>query len=85
MFFSIIFLFLLQALFQWRDNVARAEDESTGYVLPNRLLLEIGTGTQLSLSFINCNFALDCVSTGILLILHHIVGLKSTTDACFFQ
>ncbi|KAM0944123.1 putative ribonuclease D [Dioscorea sansibarensis] len=34
-------LAIVAALFQWRDNVARAEDESTGYVLPNRLLLEI--------------------------------------------
>jgi len=26
------------ALFDWRDAVARAEDESTGYIMPNRLL-----------------------------------------------
>ncbi|KAJ6434025.1 hypothetical protein OIU84_017690 [Salix udensis] len=26
----------------WRDAVARAEDESTGYILPNKTLLEIG-------------------------------------------
>lgn len=32
----------LQGLFEWRDAVARAEDESTGYVLPNKTLLEIG-------------------------------------------
>uniref|UniRef100_A0A803MVA2 HRDC domain-containing protein n=1 Tax=Chenopodium quinoa TaxID=63459 RepID=A0A803MVA2_CHEQI len=29
------------ALYEWRDNVAREEDESTGYVLPNKVLLEI--------------------------------------------
>lgn len=32
----------LQALCEWRDIIARAEDESTGYVLPNKTLLEIG-------------------------------------------
>ncbi|XP_074568473.1 protein RRP6-like 1 [Curcuma longa] len=28
-------------LYQWRDSIARAEDESTGYILPNKTLLEI--------------------------------------------
>ncbi|NXT89005.1 EXOSX protein, partial [Anhinga rufa] len=28
-------------LFAWRDNMARQEDESTGYVLPNHMLLKI--------------------------------------------
>jgi len=32
----------LQGLCEWRDIVARAEDESTGYVLPNKTVLEIG-------------------------------------------
>lgn len=32
----------LQGLCQWRDVVARAEDESTGYIMPNKTLLEIG-------------------------------------------
>ncbi|XP_074655817.1 exosome complex component 10-like [Tubulanus polymorphus] len=31
----------LRGLFEWRDNVARLEDESTGYVLPNHMLLQI--------------------------------------------
>lgn len=31
-----------QGLYEWRDVIARAEDESTGYVLPNKELLEIG-------------------------------------------
>ncbi|KAL0346918.1 UNVERIFIED_CONTAM: protein RRP6-like 2 [Sesamum calycinum] len=31
----------LYGLCEWRDAVARAEDESTGYVLPNRTLIEI--------------------------------------------
>ncbi|KNA10843.1 hypothetical protein SOVF_140560 [Spinacia oleracea] len=34
-------LFVLSALFEWRDTVARQDDESTGYVLPNKQLLEI--------------------------------------------
>lgn len=32
----------LQGLCEWRDVVARAEDESTGYILPNKTLIEIG-------------------------------------------
>jgi exosome complex exonuclease RRP6 len=32
----------LQSLYQWRDGLARDEDESTGYILPNKTLLEIG-------------------------------------------
>jgi exosome complex exonuclease RRP6 len=31
----------MQGLCHWRDYVARAEDESTGYILPNKTLLEI--------------------------------------------
>ncbi|XP_028766878.1 protein RRP6-like 2 [Neltuma alba] len=34
-------LAVVSGLYQWRDIVARAEDESTGYVLPNKTLLEI--------------------------------------------
>lgn len=34
-------LLVMQGLSQWRDYVARAEDESTGYILPNKTLLEI--------------------------------------------
>ncbi|KAE8794589.1 protein RRP6-like 1 [Hordeum vulgare] len=34
-------LAVLAGLYQWRDGVARAEDESTGYILPNKTLLEI--------------------------------------------
>ncbi|KAG2325319.1 hypothetical protein Bca52824_008047 [Brassica carinata] len=34
-------LAIVAGLCEWRDYVARAEDESTGYVLPNKLLLEI--------------------------------------------
>lgn len=33
---------LTQALHEWRDRIARQEDESTGYVLPNKALIEIG-------------------------------------------
>ncbi|XP_022335537.2 exosome complex component 10-like [Crassostrea virginica] len=31
----------LQRLYQWRDKLGRMEDESTGYVLPNHMLLQI--------------------------------------------
>ncbi|XP_021281829.1 protein RRP6-like 2 [Herrania umbratica] len=34
-------LAIVAALCEWRDIIARAEDESTGYVLPNKTLLEI--------------------------------------------
>ncbi|KAJ3702430.1 hypothetical protein LUZ61_006135 [Rhynchospora tenuis] len=34
-------LAVVAGLCQWRDYVARAEDESTGYILPNKTLLEI--------------------------------------------
>ncbi|XP_062200590.1 protein RRP6-like 2 [Phragmites australis] len=34
-------LAVLSSLYQWRDSIARAEDESTGYILPNKILLEI--------------------------------------------
>ena len=34
-------LAIVAGLFGWRDLVARAEDESTGYILPNKTLLEI--------------------------------------------
>ncbi|KAJ1393279.1 Ribonuclease H-like superfamily [Sesbania bispinosa] len=34
-------LAIVSGLCQWRDIVARAEDESTGYVLPNKSVIEI--------------------------------------------
>ncbi|WOK91587.1 protein RRP6-like 2 isoform X1 [Canna indica] len=34
-------LAVASGLFQWRDNIARTEDEGTGYILPNKTLLEI--------------------------------------------
>ncbi|KAL4607149.1 hypothetical protein ACB092_09G153700 [Castanea dentata] len=34
-------LAIVAGLCEWRDVVARAEDESTGYILPNKTLLEI--------------------------------------------
>lgn len=40
---SICYFNYRQGLCEWRDGVARAEDESTGYVLPNKTLLEIGS------------------------------------------
>lgn len=45
-------LAIVAGLCEWRDVVARAEDESTGYILPNKILLEIAkqmpvTGSKL--------------------------------------
>uniref|UniRef100_A0A0E0M7Z1 HRDC domain-containing protein n=1 Tax=Oryza punctata TaxID=4537 RepID=A0A0E0M7Z1_ORYPU len=34
-------LAVLANIYKWRDSVARGEDESTGYILPNKTLLEI--------------------------------------------
>ncbi|VEN41035.1 unnamed protein product [Callosobruchus maculatus] len=34
-------LYALRELYKWRDEIARQEDESTGYVLPNHMLLQI--------------------------------------------
>ncbi|KAF5295448.1 hypothetical protein FQA39_LY13109 [Lamprigera yunnana] len=34
-------MFALKELYMWRDNFARSEDESTGYILPNHMLLQI--------------------------------------------
>lgn len=34
-------LYAFKELFLWRDNIARSEDESYGYVLPNHMMLQI--------------------------------------------
>ncbi|XP_027357205.1 protein RRP6-like 2 [Abrus precatorius] len=34
-------LAIVSALFEWRDFIARLKDESTGYILPNKLVLKI--------------------------------------------
>lgn len=34
-------LYALQGIFAWRDKIARQEDESYGYVLPNHMMLHI--------------------------------------------
>lgn len=34
-------LSIVAGLCEWRDMIARSEDESTGYILPNKVLLEI--------------------------------------------
>ncbi|KAL6507822.1 hypothetical protein OROGR_024017 [Orobanche gracilis] len=41
-------LAVVSGLYEWRDVVARAEDESTGFVLPNRTLIEIAKQMPLS-------------------------------------
>ncbi|XP_027359392.1 protein RRP6-like 2 isoform X2 [Abrus precatorius] len=43
-------LAIVSGLCEWRDIVARAEDESTGYVLPNKSLLEIAKQMPLTTS-----------------------------------
>ncbi|CAF1343036.1 unnamed protein product, partial [Didymodactylos carnosus] len=39
--FNVRQLAALKSLYYWRDKLARQEDESTGYVLPNHMLLQI--------------------------------------------
>ncbi|CAF2310522.1 unnamed protein product [Rotaria sp. Silwood2] len=39
--FNIRQLAALKSLYYWRDRIARQEDESTGFVLPNHMLLQI--------------------------------------------
>ncbi|KAG9134684.1 hypothetical protein Leryth_001009 [Lithospermum erythrorhizon] len=43
-------LAVVAGLCEWRDIVARAEDESTGFILPNRTLVEIATEMPLTTS-----------------------------------
>ncbi|KAL5708750.1 Protein RRP6-like 2 [Ranunculus cassubicifolius] len=43
-------LSIVAGLCEWRDAVARSEDESTGYILPNRTLLEIARQMPLTVS-----------------------------------
>ena len=33
---------VLKALLKWRDFIARIEDESVGYIMPNHVLFQIG-------------------------------------------
>uniref|UniRef100_A0A1J3HPW1 Exosome component 10 n=1 Tax=Noccaea caerulescens TaxID=107243 RepID=A0A1J3HPW1_NOCCA len=39
--FNAVQLSIVAGLCEWRDPIARADDESTGYVLPNKTLLDI--------------------------------------------
>ncbi|KAF8112094.1 hypothetical protein N665_0067s0015 [Sinapis alba] len=39
--FNAVQLAIVAGLCEWRDRIARADDESTGYVLPNKTLLEV--------------------------------------------
>ncbi|KAK8620335.1 hypothetical protein V6N13_066814 [Hibiscus sabdariffa] len=43
-------LAIVAALCEWQDYIARAEDESTGYILPNKVLLEIAKQMPLTVS-----------------------------------
>ncbi|KAF9616938.1 hypothetical protein IFM89_033008 [Coptis chinensis] len=46
----LLLLVILQGLCEWRDAVARAEDESTGYILPNKTILEIARQMPVTVS-----------------------------------
>ncbi|EOA18657.1 hypothetical protein CARUB_v10007233mg [Capsella rubella] len=48
--FNAAQLAIVAGLCEWRDFIARAEDESTGYVLPNKVLLDIAKEMPLSVS-----------------------------------
>ncbi|KAH8491359.1 hypothetical protein H0E87_023489 [Populus deltoides] len=43
-------LAIVAGLYEWRDAIARAEDESTGYILPNKTLLEIAKEMPVTIS-----------------------------------
>ncbi|GKV48109.1 hypothetical protein SLEP1_g54944 [Rubroshorea leprosula] len=47
-------LAIVAALYEWRDIMARGEDESTGYILPNKSLLEIAKQMPVSPSKLRC-------------------------------
>ncbi|KAF9599196.1 hypothetical protein IFM89_035655 [Coptis chinensis] len=48
--FSSHQLSIVAGLCEWRDTVARAEDESTGYILPNKTILEIARQMPVTVS-----------------------------------
>ncbi|KAL8210420.1 hypothetical protein R6Q57_004857 [Mikania cordata] len=41
-------LAIVAGLCEWRDVIARSEDESTGYILPNKVLIEIAKQTPVT-------------------------------------
>jgi len=41
---------IFAALYDWRDKIARLEDESTGYVLPNKMLLSLSRAMPQSIN-----------------------------------
>lgn len=38
----VAMVLILAGFYEWCDVLARAEDESTGYILPNKVILLIG-------------------------------------------
>ena len=46
---STLQLTVFKRLHQWRDQIAREEDESTGYVLPNRSLINLAASLPASM------------------------------------
>lgn len=79
----LFFSSLSQALHGWRDGIARQEDESTGYVLPNKALIEIGIANLFILLFCKAR----CVTLLTLLLLLFFC-IQSKADAyryCAFK
>lgn len=67
-------LYALREIYRWRDRIARQEDESTGYVLPNHMMVQICRTLPREMQGILacCNPIPPLVRT-FLLELHHIV------------
>ncbi|XP_069699387.1 exosome complex component 10 homolog [Periplaneta americana] len=67
-------LFALRELYRWRDKIARQEDESIGYVLPNHMMLQIAETLPREMQGILacCNPIPPLVRQN-LLALHHLV------------
>ncbi|CAG0902592.1 unnamed protein product [Darwinula stevensoni] len=73
-FFNARQLYALQELFRWRDKVAREEDESIGYVLPNHMLLGISETLPREMQgILACCNPIPPLVRSHLLTLHHII------------
>ncbi|KAL3269515.1 hypothetical protein HHI36_008581 [Cryptolaemus montrouzieri] len=67
-------MYALEELYKWRDQKAREEDESTGYVLPNHMLLQIAETLPREMQgILACCNPIPPLVRSYLLELHHIV------------
>ncbi|CAH0556935.1 unnamed protein product [Brassicogethes aeneus] len=67
-------LYALKELYKWRDTISREEDESTGYVLPNHMLLQIAESLPREMhGVLACCNPIPPLVKANLLDLHHIV------------